>query len=578
MSVKAKLIIDEKEINVLLFSFGFNQGTDTNGKPTIKPVFVGLKLIIETRKDLNLADWSFAPNQTKQLELHIYPVILGGKTRKLYFYDCHLLHWENHFASSGNRPMGETLHISAAGVKDSNSTAEYSAYWRTTYPQQTVEPTTIQESQEEEQEVGLKFIVRLERLDSYKGEFGFDWMRDDYKTICEDYEKLKKEYTPTKIYEQEYFVPWLSMFPNQQKVKLKLAITEIEGSAKDTDIIKLPSKSGIKFEPNEIKVSEANGKEITVICETPLNSNVVISLLHKDDEEVGKLNVFKNANHEQLQFNITPVRILRSISPQSDKDTIENMIDHSQGFGDKSKDINSDLQNLQEYLNMQSLNQALLKCSIGKVYDIIIDEDKWIADDLIIDEGCAFKGSLLDKFEEEFKKQHPKEFKNKGITVFLSPIENIGNDGKEGAGGYGNLGDIDSKNLAIFETNLWNKESFAHEIAHVAGLEHSFKEKDDEYNNPSILDNHNTYIKQVDDYLNYMINNGSSKKEIADFWNSKKEDYSYVRSKLNIYYRNLHKFKQGKTDNFMDYYNTKKSFWKFQWKALQDDIIKFYKS
>ncbi len=149
MSVKAKLIIDEKEINVLLFSFGFNQGTDTNGKPTIKPVFVGLKLIIETRKDLNLADWSFAPNQTKQLELHIYPVILGGKTRKLYFYDCHLLHWENHFASSGNRPMSETLHISAAGVKDSNSTVEYSAYWRETFKEDNIEPTTINRKEEE---------------------------------------------------------------------------------------------------------------------------------------------------------------------------------------------------------------------------------------------------------------------------------------------------------------------------------------------------------------------------------------------------------------------------------------------
>ncbi len=149
MSVKAKLIIDEKEINVLLFSFGFNQGTDSNGKPTIKPVFVGLKLIIETRKDLNLADWSFAPNQTKQLELHIYPVILGGKTRKLYFYDCHLLHWENHFASSGNRPMSETLHISAAGVKDSNSTAEYSAYWRTTFSQQKVEATVVNNEEEQ---------------------------------------------------------------------------------------------------------------------------------------------------------------------------------------------------------------------------------------------------------------------------------------------------------------------------------------------------------------------------------------------------------------------------------------------
>ncbi len=106
---------------------------------------VKAKLIIETRKDLNLADWSFAPNQTKQLELHIYPVILGGKTRKLYFYDCHLLHWENHFASSGNRPMSETLHITSAGMEDSNSAGVYSAYWRKTYRDDNVEATVLEE-------------------------------------------------------------------------------------------------------------------------------------------------------------------------------------------------------------------------------------------------------------------------------------------------------------------------------------------------------------------------------------------------------------------------------------------------
>ncbi len=516
------------------------------------------------------------PNETKQIELHIYPVIMGGKTRKLYFYDCHLVNWINDFSSTDNQPMSETLNITAAGVKDSNFSTEYSAYWRETFSNDNIEATTREETEEEE--IDLKFIAKLEKPDGYKGEFGFDWMRDNYKTICEDYNKLKKEYTPITIHNQEYFMPWLSMFPKQKNVKLKLVITEIEGISKETDIIKLLPKSGMKFEPNEFKVSEANGKEITVICESPLSKNIVISLVDKDDEEVGKLNVFKNANHGQLKFNITPVRILRGVSQQSDKNAIENRINHSQGFGDKSKDINGDLQNLQDYLNTQSLNQALLQCSIGKVHDIIIDEDKWIADDLIVDEGCAFKGSLLDKFEDEFKKQHPNAFKNRGITVFLSPLENIRNDGKEGAGGYGDLGDVDSKNLAIFETNLWNKESFAHEIAHVAGLEHSFKEVDDIYNDAETLDNHNTFIKQVDENLDSMLENKYLKKDILEFWEEHRDNYRKIRSLLNVYYRNLHKFKQGKTDNFMDYHNTKEVFWKFQWKALQDDILKFYKA
>ncbi|MBU2949425.1 hypothetical protein KO493_01805 [Tamlana agarivorans] len=143
MSVKAKIIIDKKEINVLWYNFKFNQEADYNGRPSQKPVFSGLQLKIETRKDLNLADWSFAPDETKQLELHIYPIILGGKTRKLYFYDSHLVYWNNSFTSIGNEPMSETLHITAAGVEDSNSEGVYSANWRKTYPQQQTQPTII---------------------------------------------------------------------------------------------------------------------------------------------------------------------------------------------------------------------------------------------------------------------------------------------------------------------------------------------------------------------------------------------------------------------------------------------------
>ncbi|AUC74921.1 type VI secretion system tube protein TssD [Olleya sp. Bg11-27] len=143
MSIKIKLLIDEKEISVLRFSFGFNQSTDISNKPSQKPVFNGLKLTIKTEKDLNLAEWSFASNQTKQLELHIYPIILGAKTRKLYLYDCHLIGWKNDFSATGTHPLRETLIITCAGIKDSNSTEEYSAYWRETFTNDSVTPTAM---------------------------------------------------------------------------------------------------------------------------------------------------------------------------------------------------------------------------------------------------------------------------------------------------------------------------------------------------------------------------------------------------------------------------------------------------
>lgn len=166
--VRAKLIIDGKEINVLWYTFSFNQGADSSGKPSQRPIFNGIRLIIETRKDLNLADWAFASNQTKQIELHIYPVIVGGKTRKIYFFDAHLVSWNNDFSSTGSNPMTEILEITAAGVEDTNSHAVYSAYWRETFREENVQPTTLDNDQEKD--FTKCYITDLEenQLNGYK--------------------------------------------------------------------------------------------------------------------------------------------------------------------------------------------------------------------------------------------------------------------------------------------------------------------------------------------------------------------------------------------------------------------------
>ena len=412
----------------------------------------------------------------------------------------------------------------------------------------------------------LKFIAHIRRSSLYKGEYGFDWMRNDYKTICKNYDKLKKEYTPTKIEGKEYFVPWLSMFPKQKDIKLELKIEILENTvAKDDDIIKLPSKNGIKFDPEELKVSEANAAIIKVTCETPLKNNTIIDLKDKNNKIVGKLNILKNANHEQLHFNITPVRILRKGIEQSDKNIIESQID--KGFGDVNKKLADDLKKLETYLNTQSLNQALLQCSIGKVYDIVIDESSWIADDLIIDDGSLFKDvDILEKFYNIFKEQHPIHAKKRGLVVFLSPLS------KEDIGGEGELTEIDAKRLIIYQSNLWHKESFAHEISHVLGLTHSFQKK----RSTKDVFIMNRFIKQVDDYINYMIKNNKPQTEISKEWKQYKDEYRKYRRYLNIYYRNPYIFEKTKTENIMDYDNVRKSLWKYQWKAVQDDIIKFY--
>ncbi|PZW36963.1 hypothetical protein LX95_02912 [Mesonia algae] len=70
---------------------------------------------------------------------------MGGKTRKLYFYDCHLVGWKNDFSATGSNPMSETLEITCAGVEGSTSEAVYSSYWRETFKEDNVVPITREE-------------------------------------------------------------------------------------------------------------------------------------------------------------------------------------------------------------------------------------------------------------------------------------------------------------------------------------------------------------------------------------------------------------------------------------------------
>ncbi|TPN80964.1 DUF4280 domain-containing protein [Aquimarina algicola] len=476
-------------------------------------------------------------------------------------------------AAAGNSDIEQT---NAQAQSQLNPLVNMKKFTEVTEPEDLSVAPVEDEAVEDEK---LKFKAYFHRLYDYKGEFGFDWMRYNYipennadgKSICDDYEKLKKEYTPFTIEGEDYFVPWLSMFPKQEGVQLNLTVHIYNDyiPTTDEDIIKLPSKNGIRFKPDVIDVADADMEDvpITIYCDEPLTEDTTIELKDKDDETVGKIHIVKNVDHEQFHFEITPVRILRGVSKESDKEAIENKIDLPKGFGDTNKDITGDLQNLQDYLNTQSLNQALLQCKIGKVYDIVIDEQEWIDDGLIVEEGCMFKGDeVLDKFRKEFKRQHPKQYSKRGIIVFLSPLN------KEKSGGEGEIIDIDAKQCAIYNSNLWKKTTFAHEISHVLGLSHSFQEKAA----PQDITRYNKRIVEIDDYFNYLLNSSTPEEEIAKEWNQFKNEYRELREYLYIYYRNPFKFKKYETENIMDYSSTRVSFWRYQWKALQEDTKKFY--
>ncbi|WP_228270960.1 hypothetical protein [Acinetobacter bereziniae] len=151
-----------------------------------------------------------------------------------------------------------------------------------------------------------KFLVHFRRPQDYSGNYGFDWLRDDYiyanKFIAEasnakkplrvDVQKLKNEYktdvkNPISPYGQEYFPAWLSLFsyiedsnsPHISKmtkdgVKLDLFIEEIEPLSNDgTELIFECQNNFIQLSPKQIplvnalkkKVKDSDGKNNTII-------------------------------------------------------------------------------------------------------------------------------------------------------------------------------------------------------------------------------------------------------------------------------------------------------------------------
>ncbi len=97
--------------------------------------------------------------------LHFIPVELGQKTRKVHLIDAHCVKNKTHYRAKGTVPMTESLFFTCAGIKDTKSSAEYSASWRTTFP-----TTTTKQSSKDQKKVTKYYLTNPEgeSIDEYK--------------------------------------------------------------------------------------------------------------------------------------------------------------------------------------------------------------------------------------------------------------------------------------------------------------------------------------------------------------------------------------------------------------------------
>lgn len=196
---------------------------------------------------------------------------------------------------------------------------------------------TGQKVSAELKEIERKYLIHFRRPDNYEGEFGFDWMRDEYIEIidsnipiCKTPEILEKHYEIRNFHNQKYYVPWLALLPfstehkygssiNKDGANLNLELQELTELKNDgTKIVfKIDGKYNdtVKITPTSIELAEfLNEKaeirnissediryrvlknKVNIKCLGVLEKNVsikVIATKNGKEQQVGELILFK---------------------------------------------------------------------------------------------------------------------------------------------------------------------------------------------------------------------------------------------------------------------------------------------
>ncbi len=378
----------------------------------------------------------------------------------------------------------------------------------------------------------------------YAGQYGFDWLRDEYiypilevthdnsgspimaKTpFCLDPAALKAEYLDISLkpYGNDYYPAWLSIFPHttskefehgstmhKNGVELNLEIEELEDLISDkTKLTFICSNSYVKITPQELSLKDLIGSTKTKKLgkgkerkyhpsENKINIKFKGGTSGIDEEikvfaelkgmkrEVGKLMLYKN--------NIIPKAEIVAVNVIS---------------GNSSLKLRDDYQFL---FKRQSFNQALIRAEVkvdtefnlmklSKTHPTIADFLKNI--DTM--DSSTIKNSLVSFYEKHGKhRPHDGSLINytgsKGTTrtyLFYSDFEAgnvLGSCSLDANKNWGN-------SYIIYKPGLKDGHTIIHEAAHSFGLPHVFQ-------GGSYAGKHTFYHGYTDNYMDYSWQKG----------------------------------------------------------------------
>lgn len=457
-----------------------------------------------------------------------------------------------------------------------------------------------------------KFIVHFRRPSTYNGEFGFDWMRDEYiypitnvgginKELSLDLVKLKTEYKTTDVanaispYGKDYYCTFLNLKLNQE-VTMDIEVEELEPlSADATEIIFESSNPELIITPTTILLStlitgQKQGKslggtttkdyylasnQVKVKCSKAFANNEQIKVFAKlkdpvsgieDKKEVGKMMVMKNSEIYKLKARFVEVKFKGKIVTKNVSAGTENTIDFTAGMSVASLPS----------ANIFNSSTLALSSTINSWKSYIENNEN----------------DFIEKFNQSLIKYEPyKDIKNKKIDYRSLKVDfknfNIGTS--SGGTGIDRIKkaitsiDIDAIACDMEEFLSGLHEMYANENTEETGITVFLLPIIIRYSNPpagigvDYLDGFSDDVFSTGRYI--MMTKFSKLLRKETLVHEAAHTLGLFHSFQNISTDHgrpvipVHSFEYAKTENLMDYSQNVVTFWKWQWKKMREDNI-----